>query len=442
MKKRGFTLIELLVVIAIIGVLVALLLPAIAKAREAARGAACKNNLRQFGMGLHLFADKDPSGRFCSGATDNTRDGCMDSYGWVADLVNMGAAKPGQMLCPTNPLIGLEKLNDFYGFATSSAGAGDSVSGLPGGADRFDDGICGSAYRGYKPGAADTTTNTQDYYAGTTASTQNRATLGSWAIVADGYSTNYVAHWFLVRSAPLYKIDTTASPPSLQTMTLLPSIDTKPGIKGLPSTAGPLTRRMAESASVPTSSIPLLGDACPGDIDESALKFQVEQTPSDWINTALSTSVKKLWIAQGSLTVESFSDGPASYESPTHIRLITKVPATALDTQAACDAAGNCGQPLGTNGQYMQDIRDLFAIHGGGAKGATCNVLMADGSVKTFIDSNGDQYINPGFPVNAASITGATADQIGYTDNQIEAQRADMFSGVFLGKLTKGKQEL
>src|SRR6476620_2076881 len=111
MKKRGFTLIELLVVIAIIGVLVALLLPAIAKAREAARGAACKNNLRQFGMGLNLFADKDPSGRFCSGATDNTRDGCMDTYGWVADLVNSGAAKPAEMLCPSNPLLGLEKLN-------------------------------------------------------------------------------------------------------------------------------------------------------------------------------------------------------------------------------------------------------------------------------------------------------------------------------------------
>jgi prepilin-type N-terminal cleavage/methylation domain-containing protein len=66
MKKRGFTLIELLVVIAIIGVLVALLLPAIARAREAARGAACKSNLRQFGMGLHLFADNRNKTHRCS----------------------------------------------------------------------------------------------------------------------------------------------------------------------------------------------------------------------------------------------------------------------------------------------------------------------------------------------------------------------------------------
>ena len=372
-QRKGFTLVELLVVIAIIGILVSLLFPGIVAVRNAAKSTQCKSNLRQFAVALLAKSSNSPSGAYCSGAFDGTRDGEFDSYSWVADCYAQDVI-PGQLLCPGSICPGSEKLKT----TTSSGNAPPGRRGV--------------IFRDVDNDPTTPTTLTE--------------------VVELGYNTNYASSWHMVRGAPVFG----------GSGGMAVTVNTRPGLKewydgSVQVCTGPLTLNQLDAGDVPASALPLLGCASQGDSADGI-------TGDGFLGETVSTS---LGLIAGTPLAESFNDGPSVSNGTNAIQLLPQGTSIAAFRNVTYPKRGEVSVTDSTGAEpILQDTRDWYAWHS-----KTVNLVFADGSVRSFDDTNGDGFINPGFKVDSS----ATFFSTGYLASETEVNPWEIYPGVLL----KGK---
>lgn len=347
--RRGFTLVELLVVIAIIGLLVAILLPALSSARNSAQAAGSGSNLSSFGRGFMIHASEDKSSRLSTGAFDHLRDGDSRRIGWVADLIRIKVSNPGKALDPSNPSQVNEKVADYVGAVNTTRAnpkrwKGKTANVHYGAADGPTDMVGSSVAQKFK-------------------------------LWEDGYNSNYVTTWHFSRGDVV-----SGSNGVINADLRMDPVTVAAG--GDPSKCpldgdGPLNEKKLTGAGVSRDRIALMGAARNGDGTDAA------------VTGAFITAFEAFFgadqkvVKTGDILVESFTDGMnCPFEDAT------------------------LG---GGSAQKIHEINDIVPIHGArktqvGAQSLLTSgyaqVLFADGHVAKVVDEGGyldgpDSWLGP-----------------------------------------------
>jgi prepilin-type N-terminal cleavage/methylation domain-containing protein/prepilin-type processing-associated H-X9-DG protein len=381
--RVGFTLVELLVVIAIIGLLVALLLPALSAARQSAIAATNNSALNGFGRAALITADQDTAerGRLCTGAFDHLRDGDVRRYGFVADTIKTKVLNPGKALDAINPSKVSEKVADYAG-GTNLTGKGNPLR-WKGQADNL--------YFGGANGPADCNASTA------TAAKKRK-------IWDDGHNTNFAASWHFVRGDvlpvgnPDYGMD---------------YVGTDGGSKTPMDGDGPLSEKKLMDCTVNRDVISLLANARNGD-GSDALVTATVATAINGFTGADGTTGEPATVNEGDYCVEAFCDG------------LSAIPTAAVAT--AADLA---------SGEQVHEFNDFVPIVGarkaddGTYVGGSCQVLFADGHVAKIVDATGVEDQGDGY-------IGAYKDSVSTFALEMNGYEQEMRNKIWMRQLGNG----
>jgi hypothetical protein len=347
--------VELLVVISIIGLLVALLLPALSSARQAALAAGTNMSIGGFGRAFAIKTSDEtqvdrmgrPLGRMSSGAFDHLRDGDSRNIGWVADVISLKVANPGKGLDALNPSKVNEKVADYVGATNTSRGNAVVWTGSTGSVSNVHYGSTGSN------GPVDTRSGGS-----------NSSPEALRAIWDSGLNTNFATTWHFSRgdtvltgTLPYPDVSGTAVNGSARDPSKCPLDGT-----------GPLSANDLLATKINDDRIALMGNARNGDGSDALVTAAIATAINTFIrgNDAAMPDTVKI----GDFLVESFTDGP------------TCPITTAVYTEARA-------------GEYVHELNDIQPIVGarkdgnGKQAGGSALVLFADYHVGRVADSGG-----------------------------------------------------